>query len=774
MFGVRKGILDLNLITGIMENHIHNPNMFGRSLAIGHKLGHKRKLLPLFVAITLFSITISSAHANVYSFSSNCSNNLAGDVLIGQNQLNVDVTNPGANQVLFTFTNTGPSASSITDIYFDDGSLLGIASIVESPPSVDFGIGASPPNLPDANNCPGPDFATTAGFSADSESPTQPSGVNPGESVGILFNLQAGKTFADVINDLNSGALRIGIHVQGFASGGSESFINSSVIDPDPCDGIDNNNNGIIDEGVVGTNDDGDGTIDEADEACVPTAETAEISGMKFEDLDGDGVKDGGELGLEGWEITIDCDNGFSASTTTDATGFYSFIINDPPDDLPTTCSVEETEQAGWIVTTTNPITGIAISDGDAVPNQDFGNFKLGEIHGLKFDDTNGDGVRDEGELGLAGWDITITGFDTITDEAVDETVTTMVDDPGTLDVNEAGMYWITGLTQGDYTVCEEPTAEQAAAWIQTAPGVSTTFEECYDITINSGTVATGKDFGNFKLGEIHGLKFYDITGDGTKQNEEPTIPNWQIRITGLDEITGDAVDETVTTMANGMYWLTGLTKGTYTATEILVSGWTNTTPLSITPIDILSGTVSENNDFGNQCRVSTGGMSKGFWTNKNGENTLKDSGTLAPELALLVSRNLRNADGSNFDPISYNNSPSSTALKPWLTDAYATNMAYMLSAQYAAAELNVEAGKVSSSAVIYAPELLPYLSTVGPSLSAIGTITIGDLLTATNAELGLHGQTLADSPYRAYQEALKNVNEKIDTNASIVLCPLP
>ena len=41
-------------------------------------------------------------------------------------------------------------------------------------------------------------------------------------------------TFADVANDLSSGALRIGIHVQGFDGGGSESYINGDLI-PEPA-----------------------------------------------------------------------------------------------------------------------------------------------------------------------------------------------------------------------------------------------------------------------------------------------------------------------------------------------------------------------------------------------------------------------------------------------------------------------------------------------------------------------------------------------------------
>ena len=160
----------------------------------------------------------------------NITNNNPLDAAIGESQLFVDVTDPGSNQVLFTFSNTGPAASSITDVYFDDGVLTSVASIDNSDPGVSFSQGASPPNLPGANNV-SPPFVTTAGFAFDSDAPTQPNGVNPGEELGILFNLGS-NSFADVIASLTNTGLRIGIHVQGFASGGSESFVNNPVPEP--------------------------------------------------------------------------------------------------------------------------------------------------------------------------------------------------------------------------------------------------------------------------------------------------------------------------------------------------------------------------------------------------------------------------------------------------------------------------------------------------------------------------------------------------------------
>jgi hypothetical protein len=160
-------------------------------------------------------------------------NNLAGDCTIGEAQLEVEVTaGPGANQVSFKFTNSGPSASSITDVYFDDGTLLGIASIVNGA-GVDFAQYASPPDLPGGNSI-SPPFQVTAGFLADSNPPAQPNGVNPGEMLTIIFDLQGGGVLQDILDELGDGTLRIGIHVQGYSSGGSESFVNV----PEPALGL--------------------------------------------------------------------------------------------------------------------------------------------------------------------------------------------------------------------------------------------------------------------------------------------------------------------------------------------------------------------------------------------------------------------------------------------------------------------------------------------------------------------------------------------------------
>lgn len=153
---------------------------------------------------------------------------------------------PGANQVQFTFLNidAGSEAEpSIARVYFDDGALVKMARIIDADdgvggdPDVDFSQGASPGELPAGNELV-PPFETTADFLADADPSTYWNGVGEGQSLTVVFDLkgvddepdEVQKTFADVINDMSSGELRIGIHVQAFEDDNS----NGGVGNPNP------------------------------------------------------------------------------------------------------------------------------------------------------------------------------------------------------------------------------------------------------------------------------------------------------------------------------------------------------------------------------------------------------------------------------------------------------------------------------------------------------------------------------------------------------------
>jgi len=182
-----------------------------------------RSVVLALVAVLSVSFSGSPCLADMYGFDQITAN---GNTDVSS-QLTVTVTDAGSDQVLFTFNNNGPIASSIADVYFDDGTLLDLASITNGP-GVTFNTPATPADLP-GGNLATPPFVTTDQFSADSDTPIMIKGVNPGEWLGITFDLQNGKTFADTIAALADGSLRIGLHLQAIDAveglGGSESFV---------------------------------------------------------------------------------------------------------------------------------------------------------------------------------------------------------------------------------------------------------------------------------------------------------------------------------------------------------------------------------------------------------------------------------------------------------------------------------------------------------------------------------------------------------------------
>lgn len=178
----------------------------------------KKSIRFLALALVGLMLTVGYASATTYGF---YNNNNTVDAAIGESQLSMDVTASGSN-ALFKFMNSGPAASSITDIYFQDAvPFLTFQSFSYSNTGIVFTVDAIPADLPG-----GEPYLFTADHSYDSDTPPPQNGVNPGEWLEILFDIASGYDFDDVIAGLDDASLRIGIHVQGFDGGGSESFIN--------------------------------------------------------------------------------------------------------------------------------------------------------------------------------------------------------------------------------------------------------------------------------------------------------------------------------------------------------------------------------------------------------------------------------------------------------------------------------------------------------------------------------------------------------------------
>ncbi|MEC9372825.1 MAG: hypothetical protein VYC34_03240 [Planctomycetota bacterium] len=156
-------------------------------------------------------------------------NNGVQSVIIAETQLFVDVSSPGAGLVNFLFRNVGPEASSVANIYWDDnnGRLSAITGdLVDT--GVSFSAGGAPPDLPSGSN-----VGFVDDFRIAADPPPSSMGINAGEQLDVRFTLSGMTTLAQVIADLQSGALRIGMHVIAFDNGQSESLVTSVVI-PSP------------------------------------------------------------------------------------------------------------------------------------------------------------------------------------------------------------------------------------------------------------------------------------------------------------------------------------------------------------------------------------------------------------------------------------------------------------------------------------------------------------------------------------------------------------
>jgi hypothetical protein len=102
------------------------------------------------------------------------------------------------------------------------------------------------------------------------------------------------------------------------------------------------------------------------------TSKNGSISGMKFNDLNHDGIREANESGLANWTITLTNQTGGVITTKTNTTGNYIFTnLTDG------NYTVGEVQQNGW--NQTAPVTrtyNVTITGGAAITGKDFGNFQ--------------------------------------------------------------------------------------------------------------------------------------------------------------------------------------------------------------------------------------------------------------------------------------------------------------------------------------------------------------------------------------------------------------
>ncbi len=305
------------------------------------------------------------------------------------------------------------------------------------------------------------------------------------------------------------------------------------------------------------------------------------ISGASFNDLNGNGVRDGDDAALGNWNIQIAKDGSIINATTTGLDGSYAFK-NLPPGKY----TVSEVVQDGWTQTLPQGSYSIDLLDAD-VSGKDFGNKGNLSITGKKFYDANGNGVQDENEPGLPGQEVKLV-------ENGKELASVTTD--------QDGSYTFSNLVPGTYEV-DDP--------IQVI--VTTQVHAVVNVPAISPNI-------------ISGMKFNDLNGNGVKDAGESGIANWEIDLVYV--VPGPATDilmAQANTDANGAYKFINIPPGNYEIKELARQGWYATTP-TVRSVHIPGS--SSNQDFGNKLATQPSkGSIFGLKFNDLNGNGVKDSG---------------------------------------------------------------------------------------------------------------------------------------------------
>lgn len=193
-----------------MENSISSTNL---------------KSILLIAAVLMLMSIVNVSHATTVLSFTNIENNTV-DI---SDQLSVEVTDTSAG-VTFKFLNNVGITSSVTDIYFDEGEadLFSGFQIIDSSganfePTAITDSAATPGNLPGWEN-----VSFSADYSADTSGNPE-NGIDTSTDF-VTFLALAGNDFSsynDLISSLLSGAARIGLHIQAYGDGKSDSYVNT-------------------------------------------------------------------------------------------------------------------------------------------------------------------------------------------------------------------------------------------------------------------------------------------------------------------------------------------------------------------------------------------------------------------------------------------------------------------------------------------------------------------------------------------------------------------
>ena len=251
---------------------------------------------------------------------------------------------------------------------------------------------------------------------------------------------------------------------------------------------------------------------------------TATIGNYVWEDLDGNGLQDAGEIGLANAIVELHRPDGsLVATTATDANGIYSFT-NLIPDDYDLTFHTPEgysfsPKGAGDAGQDSNAGANgrtdtFSLASGESNLTIDAGMNRKASLGDLFWEDLNANGIQEPGENGISA--ATVLLFDASGTKLAETTT----------DAN--GFYGFTGLDPGDYLVqfalppgySFSPKGVNGAAYNSDAG-----FEGKTDITyLISGETDLSLDAGAFRTASIGDYAWVDRNANGIQEHDEPGL----------------------------------------------------------------------------------------------------------------------------------------------------------------------------------------------------------------------------------------------------------